>query len=248
MKRGRIAYNGRTVWGSVVDEDFILGDGTRLRHASVQWLPPVTPGATIFALGLNYADHSAELGFKAPSKPLVFLKGPNTLIGHEARVPCPADATQMHPECELVAVIGRAARNVPAKDALNHIAGYTVTCDFAIRNYLENYYRPNLRVKNRDSTTPIGPWIVGADEVGDPQDLILTTHVNGETVQAGTTAQMVFPIAELVAYLSAFMTLMPGDMIMSGTPHGVRYVKPGDAVVCTIQNVGMLVSHIEAAA
>lgn len=247
MRRARIACDGRVEWAYVADDEaVILPGGRRVAAGTFSWLPPVTPGATIFALGLNYADHSRELGFKPPAAPLVFLKGHNGLVGHNGRTPRHADANQMHPECELVAIIGRPARKVRAADALDFVGGYTVTCDYAIREYLENFYRPNLRVKNQDATTPIGPWIVDAGDIGDPQDLSLTTKVNGETVQHGSTGDMVFPVAELIAFLSDFMTLMPGDMIMTGTPHGVHFVNPGDEVVCSIEGVGTLVNHLEA--
>lgn len=247
MRRARIAYAGRVQWAEVVDDGaaLVLAHGQRLPADQAQWLPPVSPGATVFALGLNYADHSAELGFKAPETPLVFLKGPNTFLGHQGASPRPADANQMHPECELVAVIGKPARRVPRAEALAYVGGYTIANDYAIREYLENYYRPNLRVKNRDATTPLGPWIVDAADVGDPQALGLSTLVNGDTVQAGSTADMVFDVAALVEHLSEFMTLMPGDMILTGTPHGVRFVQPGDEVVCEIEKVGRLVNRIE---
>lgn len=249
MRRARIAHKGQTVWGTMVEDDnaILLANGARVAVADANWLPPVTPGATIFALGLNYADHSAELGFKAPVSPLVFLKGPTTLVGHGAASPRPTDANQMHPECELVAIIGKPARSVRAADALDHVAGYTVACDYAIREYLENYYRPNLRVKNRDATTPLGPWVVDAADVGDPQALSLSTTVNGKTVQHGTTADMVFPVADLIAYLSGFMTLLPGDMILTGTPHGVHFVQPGDEVICAVERIGRLVNFVETA-
>ncbi|MDB5583007.1 MAG: 2-hydroxyhepta-2,4-diene,7-dioate isomerase [Bradyrhizobium sp.] len=247
MRRARIAWQGRAEWAEVLEDDRLRVGRRVLAPGEFTWLPPVTPGATIFALGLNYADHSRELGFKPPSEPLLFLKGHQTFVGHQGMAPRPADANQMHPECELVAVIGRPAKKVRANDALDHVAGYTVANDYAIREYLENYYRPNLRVKNRDSTTPLGPWIVDAEEVGDPQALSLSTTINGEQVQSGSTADMVFPVAALIEYLSGFMTLLPGDMILTGTPHGVRFVQPGDQVACEIERVGRLTTQVEAA-
>jgi 5-oxopent-3-ene-1,2,5-tricarboxylate decarboxylase/2-hydroxyhepta-2,4-diene-1,7-dioate isomerase len=245
MKHARIFHQGRALWATASPDEqtLLLPDGGAVAAADAQWLPPVAPGATIFALGLNYADHSAELGFKPPAEPLVFLKGTGSFVGHEGVTPRPADANQMHPECELVAVIGLPARKVSRADALSHVAGYTVACDYAIREYLENYYRPNARVKNRDATTPLGPWIVDAADIGDPQALRLTTTVNGKTVQDGSTADMVFDVATLIEYLSGFMTLMPGDMILTGTPHGVHFVAPGDEVVCTVEGVGRLVNR-----
>jgi 5-oxopent-3-ene-1,2,5-tricarboxylate decarboxylase/2-hydroxyhepta-2,4-diene-1,7-dioate isomerase len=246
MKRARIAHAGRAIWTEVIDDGAALlaPDGTRIPGAEAHWLPPVDPGATVFALGLNYADHSAELGFKTQDSPLVFLKGHNTFVGHEGVTPRPADANQMHPECELVAVVGRPARRVKRADALDYVGGYTIANDYAIREYLENFYRPNLRVKNRDATTPIGPWIVDAAEIGDPQTLALSTKVNGVEVQHGSTADMVFTVAWLVEYLSDFMTLMPGDMILTGTPHGVHFVQDRDEVVCEIAKIGRLINRI----
>jgi 5-oxopent-3-ene-1,2,5-tricarboxylate decarboxylase/2-hydroxyhepta-2,4-diene-1,7-dioate isomerase len=250
MRRARIAHQGAEAWATLVDDGtgLLLADGRVVAAAEAQWLPPVTPGATIFALGLNYADHNAELGFaKTQAEPLVFLKGHATLVGHDGTTPRPADGNQMHPECELVAVIGRPTRKVARANALAHVAGYTVANDYAIREYLENFYRPNARVKNRDRTTPLGPWIVDAAEVGDPQSLTLSTKVNGVEVQHGSTADMILDVAGLIEYLSGFMTLLPGDMILTGTPHGVHFVQPGDQVVCEIENVGRLVSNLVAA-
>jgi 5-oxopent-3-ene-1,2,5-tricarboxylate decarboxylase/2-hydroxyhepta-2,4-diene-1,7-dioate isomerase len=249
MKRALLRHDGAARWGTLVDGDagVALDGGPVVATADAHWLPPVTPGATIFALGLNYADHSTELGFTPPKTPLVFLKGHNSFVGHDATTPRRADANQMHPECELVAVIGRTARRVAASDALSHVGGYTVACDYAIREYLENYYRPNLRVKNQDRATPLGPWIVDAADVPDPQRLSLATTVNGVEVQHGSTADMVFPVAQLIEYLSGFMTLSPGDMILTGTPHGVHFVASGDEVVCTVEGVGSIGNRLEAA-
>jgi 5-oxopent-3-ene-1,2,5-tricarboxylate decarboxylase/2-hydroxyhepta-2,4-diene-1,7-dioate isomerase len=152
----------------------------------------------------------------------------------------------MHPECELVAIIGKPVRRVSADAALDYVGGYTVACDYAIREYLENYYRPNLAVKNRDATTPLGPWVVDAIDIGDPQNLRLHTAVNGTVVQEGSTADMILDVAGLIAYLSETMTLMPGDMILTGTPQGVHFCAAGDEVVCEIEGVGRLVNRLVA--
>ena len=160
MKYGRIAYNGTHHQVTPADNGQVrLADGHRLDETEVVWLPPVAP-RTVFALGLNYADHAKELAFKAPETPLVFLKGPNTVVGHRAQTVRPADATYMHYECELAVVIGKEGYAIAKEDAYDYVAGYTIANDYAIRDYLENYYRPNLRVKSRDTLTPIGPWIV----------------------------------------------------------------------------------------
>jgi len=249
VKRARIYHRGREVWAEVVEGDTALRlpGGATVPVAGAHWLPPVQRGAAIYALGLNYADHNRELGF-APKleTPLIFMKGDNCFVGHEGDSPRPADANQMHPECELVAVIGRPARNISAAEALAHVGGYTVANDYAIREYLENYYRPNARVKNRDATTPIGPWIVDAADIPDPQALALRTTVNGAVVQDGSTADMIMSVADLVAWLSSATTLMPGDMILTGTPQGVHFCAPGDEVVCEIEGVGRLVNHLVA--
>lgn len=246
MRRARIFHEGRIVWASVSEDGAtLLAGGAEIAAAGAHWLPPVTPGAAIYALGLNFADHNRELGFQAKlPKPLIFLKGHATLTGHGSYSPLPADARQMHPECELVAIIGKPARNVRREDALDYVGGYTIANDYAIREYLENYYRPNARVKNRDATTPIGPWIVDAAQVPDPQSLAMVTTVNGEVVQQGSTADMILDVAGLVEYLSAILTLSPGDMILTGTPHGVHFVSDGDAVKCEIEGIGALENTI----
>lgn len=243
MKHARIAYGGAI--HSAVEENGMLRleDGRLVGEDSVVWLPPVVPG-TIFALGLNYADHAKELAFKAPEEPLVFLKGPNTLIGHRGQTRRPADVTFMHYECELAVVIGKTARKVSRADAYQYVAGYTVANDYALRDYLENYYRPNLRVKNRDTCTPIGPWLVDAADVPDPMNLKLRTLVNGKVTQEGSTRDMIFDIPFLIEYFSSFMTLSPGDIIMTGTPDGLADTRPGDEVVTEIEGIGRLVNTI----
>jgi 5-oxopent-3-ene-1,2,5-tricarboxylate decarboxylase / 2-hydroxyhepta-2,4-diene-1,7-dioate isomerase len=247
MKRARIFHRGRDVWTTVDEVVGVLRlpRGGTVPFAEAQWLPPIQRGAAIYALGLNFADHNKELGF-APKLdvPLVFMKGDNCFVGHEGDSPRPADGNQMHPECELAAIIGRPARNVDPQDALACVGGYTVANDYAIREYLENFYRPNARVKNRDATTPIGPWIVDAADIPDPQVLAMSTTVNGTSVQQGSTADMIMSVADLVSYLSGFTTLMPGDMILTGTPQGVHFCNAGDTVVCEIERVGRLVNHL----
>jgi 5-oxopent-3-ene-1,2,5-tricarboxylate decarboxylase/2-hydroxyhepta-2,4-diene-1,7-dioate isomerase len=209
----------------------------------VVWLPPFQP-RTIVALGLNYADHAKELAFNAQEEPLVFLKGPNALVGHRAQTRRPDDATFMHYECELAVVIGRPARRVPRAAAYDYVAGYTVANDYAIRDYLENWYRPNLRVKNRDGCTALGPWLADRADVPDPMRLALRTIVNGKVTQAGNTRDMISDIPTLIEYLSGFMTLDAGDVILTGTPEGVVNVMPGDEVVTEIEGVGRLVNTI----
>lgn len=244
MKRARIAYGGAIFEVTAQDGQLLLPDGRLIPEDEVMWLPPVA-ARTIFALGLNYADHARELSFKAPEHPLVFLKTPGTLVGHRGQTRRPPNATNMHYECELAVVIGREARRVPRHDAYRYVEGYTVANDYAVRDYLENYYRPNLRVKNRDQSTPLGPWLVDTAAVPDPMALYLRTTVNGRVTQEGSTRNMIFSIPVLIEYLSGFLTLSPGDVILTGTPEGPVNVQPGDEVVTEIEGIGRLINFVE---
>ncbi|MBC5763973.1 fumarylacetoacetate hydrolase family protein [Ramlibacter albus] len=249
MKRARVIHQGRVQHASEQGGRLLLQDGTLVGETDVTWLPPVAPPAdrprTILALGLNYADHAKELEFKAPEEPLVFLKGETALNGHRQRTRRPAGVNFMHYECELTIVVGRTARKVKRDDAYDFIAGYTVANDYAIRDYLENWYRPNLRVKNRDGATPLGPWLVDAKDIPNPMALDLRTTVNGKVTQCGNTRDMIFDVPFLIEYFSAFMTLQPGDLILTGTPDGVVDCKPGDVVVTEIEGLGALMNTIE---
>jgi 5-oxopent-3-ene-1,2,5-tricarboxylate decarboxylase / 2-hydroxyhepta-2,4-diene-1,7-dioate isomerase len=236
MRHARVAYAGAI--HRVTEGDHCLHSGN-----PVVWLPPVQPG-TIFALGLNYADHAKELAFKPPDEPLVFLKGPQSLCGHLGQTRRPAGVKYMHYECELAVVIGKTARKVTKANAYEYVAGYTVANDYAIRDYLENYYRPNFRVKSRDRATPLGPWLVDAADVPDPMNLNLRTLVNGRVTQEGCTRDMIFDIPTLIEYLSGFMTLQAGDIILTGTPEGLAGVQVGDEVITEIDGIGSLKNTI----
>jgi len=247
MRRARVAYGGAIHHACEHPAGLRLEDGRVVAEDQVVWLPPVEV-QTVIALGLNYTDHAKELAkeltVSAKDEPLVFLKSAGTLIGHRGQTRRPADATFMHYECELAVVIGRSARAVNRADAMSHVAGYTVANDYAIRDYLENYYRPNLRVKNRDTCTVLGPWLVDAADVPDPHALALRTRVNGRITQQGNTCDMVTDIPGLIEYLSGFMTLAAGDVILTGTPEGVVNVNTGDEVVTEIEGIGRLVNTI----
>ena len=247
MKTARIAYAGAIHQAAPHGDQLRLSDGRIVSENAVVWLPPFEVG-TIIALGLNYADHlkelSKELTVSTQDEPLVFLKGPGSLVGHNGQTRRPQDVAFMHYECELAVVIGKTAQQVKRADAMQHVAGYTVCNDYAIRDYLENWYRPNLRVKNRDAATVLGPWFVDAIDVPDPHKLTLRTLVNGEVKQQGTTANMVNDIPALIEYLSSFMTLRAGDVILTGTPEGVVNVNVGDEVVTEIEGIGRLVNTI----
>jgi 5-oxopent-3-ene-1,2,5-tricarboxylate decarboxylase/2-hydroxyhepta-2,4-diene-1,7-dioate isomerase len=243
VKRCRVAWSGGIHTGTEHPRGVRLADGRVVEESAVVWLVPFEP-RTIFAVGLNYADHAKELSSARPVEPLVFLKGAGALAGHRAQTRRPHGVQFMHYECELAVVIGRAGRSIARADARSHIAGYTVANDYAIRDYLENYYRPNLRVKNRDGCTLLGPWLVDAADVRDPGVLELRTLVNGKATQQGNTRDMIFDVAQLIEYLSSFMTLAPGDVILTGTPQGVVNVNVGDEVITEVEGIGRLTNFI----
>jgi 5-oxopent-3-ene-1,2,5-tricarboxylate decarboxylase/2-hydroxyhepta-2,4-diene-1,7-dioate isomerase len=254
MMRARVAYAGAIHQATPVSQDgsgqaaagtLRLEDGRVVSESEVVWLPPFEPG-TVLALGLNYADHAKELAFNSQEEPLVFLKGPGALLGHRGATRRPAEVKFMHYECELAVIIGRAAKRVPRARAMQHVAGYCIANDYAVRDYLENWYRPNMRAKNRDGATVLGPWFVDAEDVADPKNINLRTFVNGKLTQQGNTRDLIFDVPYLVEYLSSFMTLSPGDVILTGTPEGVSNVMPGDEVVCEIDGLGRLANTIVA--
>jgi 5-oxopent-3-ene-1,2,5-tricarboxylate decarboxylase / 2-hydroxyhepta-2,4-diene-1,7-dioate isomerase len=233
-----------------------LADGRVLPEHAVLWMAPFEP-RTMFALALNYADHAQELAAKSSaeqsgflkaqtSEPIVFLKGANSVVAHQGLTRRPADGEFMHYECELAVVIGREGKRIPRKRAMDFVGGYTVANDYAIRNFLEPYYRPNLRVKSRDGGTALGPWFVPRDDIADPMNLKLRTEVNGRVVQEGHTGDMIHDVAALIEFLSSFMTLSPGDVILTGTPKGSVDVQPGDEVVCEVEGVGRLLNTLVA--
>ena len=214
---------------------------------------PFRPGK-IVAIGLNYADHIREAGAERPQRPLVFAKFPSAVIGPgEAIVLDPGLAERVDWEVELAVVIGATMRHVRAADALAGVYGYTVANDVSARDvqFSDGQW---VRAKSFDTFCPLGPAVVTADEVVDPQALRLRTRVNGETVQDSTTAEMVFGVAELLAFCSAGFTLEPGDVLLTGTPWGCgefmqprRSLAPGDVVECEIDGIGQLRNPVVAA-
>jgi len=247
MKRARVEVDG--VIHDAIEQDgrLRLADGRSVAEVDVRWLPPLQPTQrprTIFAIAANYTDRSEHLAFIPPYEPQIYLKGPNTFVGHRARTWRPDEVTYMHYECELAVVIGRTARRVTRADAYEHVAGYTVANDYMVRDYLENYCRPNLRAKSRDACTPIGPWLVDAADIRSPMSLRQTTYVNGAVKERGNTGDMIFDIAYLIAHLSSFMTLSPGDVILTGNAGGGVGVHAGDEVVTEIDGIGRLINTI----
>ena len=245
MKTANFIAAGRTLRGEL-RADGLLYDAAGEAHNpdKVQFLLPVKPGKVI-ALALNYADHVAELGFKAPEEPVMFLKPNTSLLPHGGTVIYPRGAKFMHYEVELGIVIGRDARRVKAKDAEAYVGGYTIANDLVVRDYVSNYYRPPMRAKGWDTFGPLGPYLVSADEVPDPYNLGLRAYVNGELRQEGSTKDMIFGIPELIEHISRFMTLQKDDVILTGTPKGISHVHPGDVMRLEVEGLGTLINDIQ---
>ncbi|MGO4332366.1 fumarylacetoacetate hydrolase family protein [Cupriavidus sp. M-11] len=206
---------------------------------------PWTGIGKIVAIGLNYADHAAEAGMPLPAEPIVFLKANSSLNGPDDAVMLPRGSEKSDWEVELGVVIGTAARDVSREQALSHVAGYCVVNDVSEREFQLERGGTWDKGKGCDTFCPVGPWLVTRDEVADPQALGLWLDVNGERVQKGSTATMVFDVATLVSYVSRFMTLHPGDLICTGTPPGVgmgfkppRFLKAGDTMRLGIDGLG----------
>jgi 2-keto-4-pentenoate hydratase/2-oxohepta-3-ene-1,7-dioic acid hydratase in catechol pathway len=212
----------------------------------VAFLPVIPDPNKILAIGLNYADHAAEAGLQAPAKPIVFPRWPDSQTGHDQPLVKPPESEQFDYEVELCIVIGKHARRVSPQDALGYVAGYTVYNDGSIRDWQfhTSQWAPG---KNWPQSGSIGPWMVTADELPDPSNLRVTTRINGKTLQDSNTKHLIFPVPEIVSYISQFTNLDPGDLIPTGTPHGVGFsrkppifMKPGDVVETEIEKIGVL--------
>ena len=242
------------------DEAFFAGDGLeRLR----QWLarsgqraprllpsarlgPPIARPSKIVCIGLNFRDHAAESGMAAPAEPVLFFKSTSSMSGPNDAVIIPKGAAKLDWEVELALVIGKRAAHVDREDAGRYIAGFVLHNDYSERAFQLERGGQWVKGKSADTFAPLGPWLVTPDEIADPQRLSMWLTVNGETRQNSTTANMIFDVFTLVSYVSAFMTLLPGDVITTGTPAGVglgmkpepRYLRPGDVVELGIQGLG----------
>lgn len=207
--------------------------GRRVDETALTWLPPIEP-RTILALALNYRDHAAELDLAEPEQPALFPKFRNALVGHRGTIIRPRGIEFMHYETELAVVIGRPARRVSERQALEHVKGYTIANDLVVRDFVINHFRPPVKPKNFDTFLPLGPLLTPAEQVPDPQALGLRTYVNDELRQEGNTADMLRSVAELIAYISEFMTLQEDDVLLTGTPKGISHVVAGDDIRCEI--------------
>ncbi len=227
----------------------------KLREINPEALPVVTGSPRIgpcvgsvgkfICIGLNYSDHAAESGMAVPKEPVVFMKATSAIIGPNDEVMIPRDALKTDWEVELGVVIGKEAKYVDESEALSYVAGYCVVNDLSERAFQLEGTGQWVKGKSADTFGPIGPWLVTADEVPDPQNLNLWLEVDGHRYQDGTTKTMVFGVAHLVSYLSRFMSLQPGDIISTGTPPGVgfgqkppKYLRAGNTIRLGIEGLG----------
>ncbi|PYN99723.1 MAG: hypothetical protein DMD91_12040 [Candidatus Rokuibacteriota bacterium] len=228
----------------------------KLRGVKVERLPvvrgrprlgcPLAGIGKVVCIGLNYTDHAKEVNLPLPDEPVVFIKANSSITGPNDSIVRPRGAVKLDYEVELGAVIGRDTKYVGEADAMKHVAAYVIVDDFSERAFQMEHGGTTTKGKSCDTFAPIGPWLVTADEAGDPQQLEVWTDVNGEPRQRGKTANMIFGVRQLVAYVSRFMSLRAGDIISTGTPAGVahgmkppRYVQPGDVVEMGITGLGV---------
>src|SRR4051812_9833634 len=211
-------------------------------------LQVIPDAGRVLCVGRNYRDHVAEMGNVAPANPNIFMRTTQSLVGHRQSIVCPSASSQYDFEGELGVVIGRGGRRISPDRALSHVAGYTCFFDGSVRDYQKHSFTAG---KNFDSSGACGPWLVPAAEVPDPQNLKLTTPPNGQIVQQANTREMIFPVAELISYISVFTRLEPGDVIATGTPAGVGagrkpplWLKAGDRVEVEIERIGILANTV----
>lgn len=248
----------RSLAGIVADIDgnAISPEGlSALRSLDPASLPPVDPGmrlgpclgnvGKLIGIGLNYSDHAAESNLPIPREPIVFMKATSCIAGPYDPVVLPPDATKADWEVELAFAIGTRAKNVSEADALSHVAGYFILNDISERAWQTEREGQWMKGKSHDGFGPMGPWFVSADEIADPGNLAMTLDVNGVRRQNGSTRTMIFGVATLVSYLSQFMTLLPGDVVTTGTPPGVGlgmrpqvWLKDGDVMRLEIEGLG----------
>lgn len=251
MKRVRYRSYTGIRWGELdggyIDElSGMMGipTGHRIPLSEVSLLPPCEPN-TIICVGRNYVEHIRELGnltgTDLPTEPGLFLKGVNTLTGTGDDIPHPDYTENLHYEGELAVVISRTMRNITEDEAFEHILGFTGALDITARD-VQGTDLQWVRAKSADGFCPIGPWV---ETELDPSNVRIQTRVNGEVRQDGNTADMIFSIPKILAYISSFMTLEPGDVVLTGTPEGVGSITYGDRIELEIEGIGMLVNQVE---
>jgi 2-keto-4-pentenoate hydratase/2-oxohepta-3-ene-1,7-dioic acid hydratase in catechol pathway len=248
----RLLAGGPAAMAQVAKQVAAAGADEGRKLAALRLLPPVPRPGKIVAVGRNYADHAKETGVDPFEKPRIIAKLPSSALGHGAAIAVPAEVVKLDFEAELGVVIGRHTRHADAATALQSVAGYTALNDISAREFQFDVSPPQTTfAKSMDGFCPMGPWLVTADEIVDPQRLEVRCRVNGQLMQRASTADMIFPVARLIEYISAFMTLEPGDVLATGTPAGIgafrkppRWLRSGDEVRVEIEGVGELANRI----
>lgn len=234
---------GDEIVAAIVGDPLYVGiemTGEQYALADVRLLAPVIPRSKVACVGRNYADHAVELGNDVPAEPLIFLKPNTSVIGPFEPIVYPKQSTDVHFEGELAVVIGRICRDVPPSRVADVVYGYTVGNDVTARD-LQRKDGQWTRAKGFDSFCPLGPWI---ETQLDPTDLELRTELNSDVQQHSRTSMMIFDVPAVIAYITSFMTLLPGDVVLTGTPAGVGPMKPGDDVSVTIEGIGTLMNRV----
>jgi len=243
MKLVRFLHNNVVYSGVLRDREITVSDNTGKSFdlKEVELLAPSQP-TKIVSVGLNYKDHAEELGMDIPEEPIVFIKPPSAVIGPEDVIYYPRSSSRVDYEAELGVVIAEETRNVSADEAPKHIAGYTCFNDVTARDLQKKDVQWS-RSKSFDTFAPIGPWV---ETELDPRDLKVRAFLNGELKQDSSTSELIFPVYELVSFISGIMTLFPGDVISTGTPPNVGPMKAGDEIVVEIEGIGYLKNRVEA--
>jgi 2-keto-4-pentenoate hydratase/2-oxohepta-3-ene-1,7-dioic acid hydratase in catechol pathway len=243
--------------GNVASVSELMGSPADYRLDEVTLLPVVPDPAHVWCLAINYQEHIEEikaLGIEreCPAHPAVFMRYPDTLIAHNQSMILPRVSTSLDWEGELAVIIGKGGRYISESDALSHIAGYSCFNDGSVRDW-QFHTRQIAPGKNFAGTGALGPWLVTADEIADPQDLAISVRVNGELMQDGHTSDMIFTIKQFIAYVSSILPLQAGDVLATGTPSGVGFsrrpqifMKSGDVCEVAIEKVGTLVNRVQA--
>jgi len=235
--------------GQVIDtvKDMRGIDDIKISRA-VSYDVPIARPQKILCIGRNYQAHADEWNSKVPEKPLFFSKLPSSLLAHEKRILVPPDVGRVDHEVELAVVIGKTASMVDEAEAMSCVAGYTVAIDVTARDMQQDDIkngRPWTLAKGMDTFCPIGPFLVPADAIDDPHDLDLQLKVNGQVRQHDNTGQMIFKIPRLISYISQYVTFIPGDILLTGTPEGTLPLQPGDTIEASISHIGTLRVHVD---
>jgi len=240
-----MGYSSGSMINNVLSDPWVQSKFGELRlKEGFRYNLPIARPSKIIGMGRNYKAHAKELDHKIPEEPIFFCKAPSSLLPHDSNIIIPywLDSRVDH-EAELGLIIGKEARNISIEDALSFVAGYTIINDVTARSIQKkdlDEKKPWFRSKSLDTFCPMGPFLVPSDQISDPHALEIRLTVNGHVKQKSTTSSMIFSIPEIVSYLSGFMTLQPGDIIATGTPHGVSPIKDGDCIETTITGLGTL--------